>query len=355
MHTYLCEETDLYLRHIGSNVRWWWWWKLDTINTRQAQPINNSFGKIMSIKEMNFICHYSACNALVLTELNSWPDRAINEHTIIAWFSCGPCLFARTGVFALQSGASFMVRSTAVFSMIELLNKHNGITYQVVLEIDFWNCCKTMAPVNAFQMVRFFCCACGFWNVCKYEPCGENEMAATPATRSLRTSLPVSQAYTVTASGVITANLLPSSLNLAELHVTLQQQNPILSTQSLECKCERALTASLSLSPEEKILLLFLETQNLKRQTEALLHFFAHHWKQKKFAHICGNWIACKNFMGNWSLLTCLLLRLALEQKEVQPTTTTHLAPSLHKTHIHTKSSKMCENQTQLVANSRSM
>jgi hypothetical protein len=75
---------------------------------------------------------------------------------------------------------------------------------------------------------------------------------------------------------VITANLLPSSLNLAELHVTLQQQNPILSTQSLECKCERALTASLSL-PEEKILLLFLETQNLKRQTEALLHFFAHH------------------------------------------------------------------------------
>ncbi len=134
-----------------------------------------------------------------------------------------------------------------------------------------------MAPDNAFQMVRFFCCACGFWNVCKYEPCGENAMAATPATRSLRTSLPVSQAYTVTASGVITAKLLPSSLNLAELHVILQQQNQILSTQSLECKCERALTASLSLSPEEKILLLFLETQNLKRQTEALLHFFPHH------------------------------------------------------------------------------
>lgn len=78
-----------------------------------------------------------------------------------------------------------------------------------------------MAPDNAFQMVRFFCCACGFWNVCKYEPCGENAMAATPATRSLRTSLPVSQAYTVTASGVITAKLLPSSLNLAELHVIL--------------------------------------------------------------------------------------------------------------------------------------
>jgi hypothetical protein len=92
-------------------------------------------------------------------------------------------------------------------------------------------------------------------------------------------------------------------------------------------------------------LLLFLETQNLKRQTEALLHFFAHHWKQKQIAHICGNWIAFKNFMGNWSLLTCLLLRPALERKEVQPTTTNHLAPSLHKTHIHTKSSKMCENQ----------
>jgi hypothetical protein len=30
-----------------------------------------------------------------------------------------------------------MVRLTAVISMIELLNKHNGITYQVVLEIDF--------------------------------------------------------------------------------------------------------------------------------------------------------------------------------------------------------------------------
>ena len=82
----------------------------------------------------------------------------------------------------------------------------------------FWNCWKADSPDFRFQRVTFLCDWAGGSNVCKKVPFGENETAFTLETWIDRISTPLCVSYMLTDFSVVTASMLPSSLNTAETH-----------------------------------------------------------------------------------------------------------------------------------------
>lgn len=118
----------------------------------------------------------------------------------------------------------------------------------------FWNCWRTIDPVFKSQIVKFFCCPCGFWNVCKYVPKGEKAVDATPAAGIWITSLPESVSYITTAFGVVTASLAPSSLNFDALHGIL----PKLTTIKRWCPTQERPSSEFQSNPVVILLLLQL-------------------------------------------------------------------------------------------------
>jgi hypothetical protein len=102
-------------------------------------------------------------------------------------------------------------------------------------------------------------------------------------------------------------------------------------------------------------LLLFLETQNLKRQTEALLHFFAHDWKQKKLHTSVAIELHARI---SWETEACSLVyccdRLWSERRSNQQRHPIWL-PHCTK-HTYTQNlQKRVRIKTQLIANSQSL